>query len=397
MGERSAARADLHHVDHRDRNRHPRPLLEAVGAGDFEHAGGFGGAVADQADLGRGAAHVIADDLLKPKARGHIGGKDRAAGRTGFHQTHRKSRRGLYRDQTAARVDHEHRAYRPHSGQTFLQPGQVRSHLRPDIGVRADGVEPFEFPHLWRDFVRNRHRQIEHLFQDFARADFVRGVGVGMNQADGDRAEILLPDPRGNLAQRVFVQRSQNLSLRADPARDGEPILTRDQGFGQPDVQIVLREPVFGPHFDHVAKPFGRDQGGARAAPFDQRIGGQRRAMNDDVDLGQGNARRFGHNGDPVEDRLFRRGVVGQNLGRIELPADVKRDVGERAADIGAQTDVLRLAHEMSFVGGNRARAHVAPAIGAPRHARAKSTKHQRWTSFSCPSGQVSPPAPSPG
>ena len=49
--------------------------------------------------------------------------------------------------------------------------------------------------------------------------------------------------------------------------------------------EIVLLEAALRPHLDHVAKSLRRDEGGARAAALDQRIGRERRAVNDDVEI----------------------------------------------------------------------------------------------------------------
>ena len=77
--------------------------------------------------------------------------------------------------------------------------------------------------------------------------------------------------------------------MRADPALDREAVLARDQRRRQLQVQVILLEAVFGPHLDHVAKTFGRDQRGLRAAALDQGVGRQRRAVDDDADLGRRN------------------------------------------------------------------------------------------------------------
>jgi hypothetical protein len=68
-GDGPAARADLHHLDDRRGDQHPRALLEPVGARDLEGVGGLRRAVLDQADLGGGAAHVEAERLVDAMPR----------------------------------------------------------------------------------------------------------------------------------------------------------------------------------------------------------------------------------------------------------------------------------------------------------------------------------------
>ena len=104
MGERSAARTDFNHVDHRDRNGHTRPLFEPVGAGNFKNARRLGSLIFDQANLGGGPAHVERQHLIQPVLRSDMRGKDSATRRTGFNQAHWKVRRILDRDDATARV-----------------------------------------------------------------------------------------------------------------------------------------------------------------------------------------------------------------------------------------------------------------------------------------------------
>jgi hypothetical protein len=82
-----------------------------------------------------------------------------------------------------------------------------------------------------------------------------------------------------------------------------------------------------GTHLDDVAKAFARNEGGARAAPFDQRIGGKRGAVNDRADL-RGFDRRLGRRTPQTFDnRAFRLFVIGQNLGRVKSVAVLQCDV----------------------------------------------------------------------
>ena len=56
-------------------------------------------------------------------------------------------------------------------------------------------------------------------------------------------------------------------------------MLPRHQRVGQPQVQVILLEPVLGPHLDHVAEALGRDEGHPRPPPLDERVGGERRPV----------------------------------------------------------------------------------------------------------------------
>ena len=101
--DRAAAGADLDHLDHGMRTGRPAALQEARGAVDLEQPRGVRLEVVDQADLGRGAAHVEASARVLAGAGRHLRRKDRAAGRARFDQPHREAPRRLDRGEAAAR------------------------------------------------------------------------------------------------------------------------------------------------------------------------------------------------------------------------------------------------------------------------------------------------------
>ena len=76
-----------------------------------------------------------------------------------------------------------------------------------------------------------------------------------------------------------------------------------------------------------------------RAAPLDQRVGGERGAVNQLVDLRHLDAGNAGHLVQPVDDRLLRLAVTGQHLGAELLAAELEHDIGKGAADIRADTN----------------------------------------------------------
>jgi hypothetical protein len=99
---RSAAGADL---DHRNAHRKTAALEEAVGTIDLEHARRFRTKILDQADLGRGTAHVEGQHLALAKPRRDLRGEHRPARRSRFNQPHWKFAGGVDRGKTAAGSD----------------------------------------------------------------------------------------------------------------------------------------------------------------------------------------------------------------------------------------------------------------------------------------------------
>ena len=360
MGQRPAPGADLHHVDDGDRDRHPRPLLEPVGPRHLEHPRRLGRQVADQADLRRGPAHVKAQHLVQPIARRDMRGKDRAPRRPGFHQPHGKLRRALDRDDPAARMHQEHRAIHPLGPQPRLQPSEIALHQRLDIGIGNCRVEALVFPHLRADLARKRnHRPRQPLGQNLAHHLLMGVVLVGMQQPHRDRGEAGQLQPLRQRLDLGPLQRDQHIALRIHPLAQRIAELARQQRLGQGQVQVVLLEPALGAHLDDVAKALGGDQRCLRPAPLDQRIGRQRRAMDDLLHVAQPDARLGADPVNALRDGVLGRGIGGQHLGGKGGAIDFQHHVGEGAANVDAHAD--RLCHESSL-------AEVAIRLGAPNN-----------------------------
>ena len=107
-------------------------------------------------------------------------------------------------------------------------------------------------------------------------------------------------------------------------------------GCGFADRYGVLAVPPFIGDFEDIAEPFGRYRGDVRATPFNQCVGGQRRAMNKGRDLMPPNTssiqNRFGplDRGDCWRIRRRRRLGSGQN-GAVVVH---KHGVRKRTTDV---------------------------------------------------------------
>ena len=99
-----------------------------------------------------------------------------------------------------------------------------------------------------------------------------------------------------------------------------------------------MLKPAFGAHLDHIAKPFGGDQSGFRPAPFDQRVGGQGRSVNDLTNVSGRDPRLGADLMHPIDDRVFGCAVGCENLDRmLHLPL-LQYDIGEGSANIDPHT-----------------------------------------------------------
>ena len=135
-----------------------------------------------------------------------------------------------------------------------------------------------------------------------------------MDQTDSDTLKSTfgnLIDNRFNLGA-IHINKDFTIGIHA--ACYSEPHLTRQQRVGQVKVQIILLKPRLRSHLDHIAEPFRGDQSRLRSPAFNQRIRGKRGSMNDLVNLSRGYTRLGTHLMHPVDNRIFRGGIGGQNL-----------------------------------------------------------------------------------
>ena len=92
-------------------------------------------AVRDQAELGRGTAHVKGQHARLARRSAELGGGDRAGSRPRFNQTNRQLGRAQARNEAARRRHPEHLPVDPLVGELALQMGDVAGHLRAGVGV----------------------------------------------------------------------------------------------------------------------------------------------------------------------------------------------------------------------------------------------------------------------
>ena len=80
-----------------------------------------------------------------------------------------------------------------------------------------------------------------------------------------------------------IVERRRHLAVGLEPLPDAEAQLARHQRFRRRRAQIVAVALEAFAHFDHVAMAFGREQRNLRALALQQRVGRDRRAVNQPV------------------------------------------------------------------------------------------------------------------
>ena len=344
--DRTAAGADLDHLDHRNAQRQTAAFGEAIDPRHFEHPRRLRARLVDKANLRRGAAHVERHHLVETVLPGDGRGEDRAAGGSGFDQPHRKANGGLGRGNAAARCHQQHRTAKAGAGKLAFQPGHVAAHQGLQIGVGAGGGETLVFAHLRRHFGRQRYREMGQPARDrVADAALVIRIGEAVQEADRNGLDVLAGERFDGAGHARIVERHLHRALGVDALADRQPKPARHQRRRQIDIDVVLLEAVFVPDLDDVAKALGGQKRCLGALALDQSVGGKRRAVDDEVHVAGRDVRRGDHRAHDREYALFGRARRRQALRGVTPLADFEGDIGEGAADIDAEPDCGRRSH----------------------------------------------------
>ena len=229
-GDRAAAGADLDHVDHRQHHRMAAGIAADVVAGRHGRL-----AVADQARLGGGAAHVERDDVGEAERLPDLRRRDDAADRTGLHHGDRPLGRDLRRHHAAVRAHDREIAAKADVAEARLR-GSPRSR-RPSGRYRRS--PPWSTCARTRDTRagsratatgRRRAARPDHLAGDA----LVLGIDVGVQEAHRDRFDAFRASaprrpPRRSRGERLDAPRRRRAraprprgSAGATPAADGD-------------------------------------------------------------------------------------------------------------------------------------------------------------------------------
>jgi hypothetical protein len=160
-----------------------------------------------------------------------------------------------------------------------------------------------------------------HLLRDEA---LVRGVAKREEEADRHGLRI-------ERRQRPQVERLDD-ALRPDALVDADTALQRHQRLGMLLAQAVEVRPRLAAEVEDVLEPRRADEGGARALPFQERVGRDRRPVREPLERAVPRA----HGGSGLDDRVLLR-AYRRDLGRSQLPVGEEDGVREGPADVDAQ------------------------------------------------------------
>ena len=290
------------------------------------------------ADVGRGAAHVEADDALEPGLARRPRHADHATGRTGQDGvlTPERSRIG----QATVRLHEEEPGV---VAQRIRDLVHIAAQDRREVGVDHRRVASPDQLHQRADLVADRDLGEADLARDGRDPRLVVGEAEAVQQHDGDGAEAfverrLQARPRGGL-----VQRPQHGPLDTHPLVDLDDAVV--EGFRLDDVALEQLGPrlVADPQGVGVAR---RDRQHRRLAlALEERVGGHRGAHLHRVDSGALGQQRpdARHGGVGIVLGIFRQQLVGDQ--RAVRPP--RHDVGERTAAVDPEFPAARvLSHE---------------------------------------------------
>ena len=337
--DRAAAGADLDELDHRHAHRQAAALEVAPGARHLEAARALGLAVLDEADLGRGAAHVEGEHVAQPALARQVRGQDGAARGPRLDEPDREARRLLQRRQPAAGHHQQQRASQPALARAFAQALQVAAHQRSHAGVGHGGREALVLAHLGADLARQADGDAlaQQRLQQLARALLVRRVRPGMQEAHRDGLDPGGAHRQPGAAHALLVQRAQHRAVGGDTLAHRVAQRARHQHRGGLDVDVVGVAALLVAHLEHVAEALGGQQRGARALALDQRVGRERGAVDEQPHLAGAHAGLGQQALHPFQHRELGRARRRQHLAGVAARGRLEDDVGEGAADVGGQ------------------------------------------------------------
>ena len=177
-------------------------------------------AAGDQRDLGGRAAHVEGEDVGLAEPLGEMGGDRHAGSGPGLDKAHRELAGEVEAQRAAAGAHHEEGAARAPLLQGLGELGQIARHQRLDVGVGHRGGDAAVLADLGQHARGQRHGEIRPLGLDGAgRGLFVGRVGIGVQEAHGDRLDVLRLQRAHGVANLGLVERCQDAARRSARAR----------------------------------------------------------------------------------------------------------------------------------------------------------------------------------
>ena len=157
--------------------------------------------------------------------------------------------------------------------QAFRQPANVTLHDWPEIGVDHRRGHALVFAEFGRHFVADTNVGLRELLgEDVARYLFVLRTDETIQETDRDGLNPNFAQAARRLPHRLFVELGLNRAVVAEPLRDFEAEVTRNQNGRFIGLQIIQVGTLLPPDLQEIAKTCRRDQASRHAAVLDERV-----------------------------------------------------------------------------------------------------------------------------
>ncbi len=172
----------------------------------------------------------------------------------------------------------------------------------------------------------------QELEEAIARGALVLGVGVGVQEADGDRLDALRAAGVGDGVELGELERDEDAAVAVDPLAHLEAQPPRHERLRLAADEVVHVGPVSAADLEHVAEAARGDERRQGAVALGQRVDDDRRAVDEvpdalegDLAVGQAGEHALG------QARRRRRRLRDAEVARLGVEED---EVGERTADV---------------------------------------------------------------
>jgi hypothetical protein len=336
-----SAGPDLRDVDERQLDRVAvalhQPAAQVDSRADLVLARPRREAVLEQRGLGGRAAHVERDEVGTIDEPPQTAARDDAGGRAGLDQVRRLARRGRGWEGAAARLHDLERRLDPRVAQTPRERVDVAPDGRPEVGVDDRGARALVLAHLGEDVGRPGHEDVraDARAHELFDAALVRVIGVGVEERDRDRLDVVRAELGDSLRHRGLVELAPYLAPRAEALAHLEAERTRDERLRLLVLEVVEDGDAQAPELEDVAESLRRHERDPGAAALEDRIRRDGARVHDAGDRVERDAGVASQADDPVQDALRVVGRSGEDLRRGQAPVRAEQDdVRERASDV---------------------------------------------------------------
>ncbi|KAJ0340352.1 hypothetical protein COL154_014178, partial [Colletotrichum chrysophilum] len=290
--------------------------------------------IADQRHIGRGAAHVVGDEIPDAGAPARIGGRDDAGGRARHDGLGGLASDEARRDHAAIAVHHQDIVAVTALGELVGQPLDITGKQGLDGSVDRRRHAALEFTAFGKQRVAERDVAVRpDPGGDLAGALLMDRIGVGVQEMDDEGLAALVDQVSERGAQGFLVERQQHIAAGIEALGHFQTQVARND---RPELALhaVGVRAGAAPEFQNVAEATRGDQARAAQIAFENGIRRGRRAVDDEID-----GRSVGFCGIKRIEYALRLVVDGgRRLGETHTagPGIEENEIGEGAADIDA-------------------------------------------------------------